>query len=99
MSRRVGDRGSASFGPVKKYLFECVGHRPPLKSYFAGDRAQVNSAQPTRTRFYSARRTHAGIETAMPGDCEEMNPTAALLHMSNDGRKKRFRCVADRQSL
>jgi hypothetical protein len=86
MSRRVGDRDLLSFGPAKSCLFQLVGHQPQLKSYFAGDRARVNSAQPTRTRFYSARNTHAGIVTAMPGDCEEMNPTATLLKLGNDGR-------------
>jgi hypothetical protein len=30
----------------------------------------------TATGLHSARRTHRGIETAMSGDCEEMNPAA-----------------------
>jgi len=98
MPRRVGDRDSVSFDPVKSYLLLLVEFQSQPKSYFAGDRASVNSARPTRTSFYSARSTHGGIETAMPGDCGEMNPTAALLTMSNDGRKKRFR-IANRYSL
>jgi len=30
----------------------------------------------TATSLHSARRTHRGIETAMSGDCGEMNPAA-----------------------
>jgi hypothetical protein len=99
MYRRVGDRDLLSFGPVRKYLFQRVDHESHLKSYFAGDRASVNSARPTRTRFYSARSTHVGIETAMPGDCVEMNPTAALLNLSNVRWSDPFRYISNRHNL
>jgi hypothetical protein len=39
-----------------------------------GDRDSIISAQPTRTRFYSARSIHGGIETIVSGDCAEINP-------------------------
>lgn len=99
MSRRVGDRDRGFSGSVKKYLFERVDHGSQLKSYFADDRARVNSARTTRTRFYPARITHVGIETAMPGDCVEMNPAATLLNLSNDGRNDQFRYLGNRNNL
>jgi len=33
----------------------------------------------------------------MAGDCEEANPTAALLNLSNAGRRERFRKVDNSQ--
>lgn len=44
------------------------------------------------------RNTRAGIEASMAGDCEEVNPTAALLNLSNAGRHKRFRKDDNRQN-
>ncbi len=97
MSRRAGDRDLTGFGSVKICILLSVGHQPQQKSYFAGDRVEVNSARPTRTSFYSARNTHGGIEASMAGDCEEVNPTAALPNLSNAGRRERFRKVGSRQ--
>ena len=39
------------------------------------DCVALNSARPTRTRFYSARIPCRGAHPPRPGDCEEMNPT------------------------
>jgi hypothetical protein len=52
--------------------------RPSLtsESSSAGDRALVNPARLTRTRFYSARKTRQGIATLPSDDCVEMNPAA-----------------------
>ena len=91
MSCRAGDRERTVFGSAKVLILLRVGQQPLQRSYFAGDRVVVNSARPTRTSFYSARNTRAGIETSMTGDCEEVNPTAALLNLSNAGWYERFR--------
>ena len=91
MSRRAGDRERTGFGSAGVLILLHVGQQPQQESYFAGDRVVVNSARPTRTSFYSARNTRAGIETSMTGDCEEVNPTATLLKTSNAGWYERFR--------
>ena len=98
MSRRAGDRKLTGFGSVKICILLSVGHQAQQKSYFAGDRVVVNSARPTRTSFYSARNTRAGIETSMAGDREEVNPTTTLLNLSNAGWCKRFRKDDNRQN-
>jgi len=84
MSRRTGDRERTVFGSARILILLRVGNQPLQRSYFAGDRVVLNSARPTRTGFYSARNTCAGIETSMAGDCEEVNPTATLLSLSNE---------------
>jgi hypothetical protein len=91
MSRRAGDRERTVFGSARILILLRVGQQPQQESYFAGDRVVVNSARPTRTGFYSARNKRAGIETSMTGDCEEVNPTATLLNLSNAGWYERFR--------
>ena len=96
--RRVGDRDWDLFGPVRIYLLLPVGLQPQQESYPAGDRVRVNSARPTRTSFYSAQTTRAGIEAGMAGDCEQVNPTATLLSISNVGWYKRFRKDDNRQN-
>jgi len=78
MSRRAGDREQTVFGSAKILILLRVGHQPRQKSHFAGHRVVLSSARPTRTSFYSARNTRAGIEASMAGDCEEVNPTATL---------------------
>jgi len=98
MSRRAGDRELTGFGSAKILILLRVGQQPQQESYFAGDRVVVNSARPTRTSFYSARNMRAGIETSMAGDCEEVNPTATLLNLSNAGWSKRFRKDDNRQN-
>ena len=57
----------------------------------AGDRARVNSARPTRTRFYSARNPRIGSVPDLAGDCGEMNPTAAPFDPNDEGRSDAFR--------
>ena len=89
--RRVGDRDQVLFGPVGS-----VGFRPwkiaqVLPGSAIGDRDKVNSARPTRTRFYSARSTRGGIATAASGDCAEMNSPAASHRFCDGGRETRFR--------
>ena len=91
MSRRAGDRERTEFGSAGILILLRVGQQPQQESYFADDRVVLNSTRPTRTSFYSARNTRASIETSMTGDCEEVNPTAKLLNLSNDGWYKRFR--------
>lgn len=98
MSRRAGDRELTGFGSARILILLRVGQQPQQKSHFAGDRVVLNSARPTRTSFYSARNTRAGIEASMAGDCEEVNPTATLLNLSNAGRHKRFRKDDNRQN-
>ena len=85
MSCRAGDRERTGFGLAKILILLRVGQQPQQEFYFADDRVVVNSARPTRTSFYSARNTRAGIEASMAGDCEEVNPTATLLNPSNAG--------------
>jgi len=97
-SRRVGDRDWVLFGLVGVERVPPEGLGIGLRTMSAlvggtlpiGDRDSVNSARPARTRFYSARSTHVG-STAMSGDCEEMNPTAASARPADAGRQKRFR--------
>ena len=89
--RRAGDHDWPSFGPPQRCLRPAAGHRPPRPSYGDGDRDSVNSARPTRTRFYSARNTSGGTMTSRPGDCEEMNAPAASQCPRDAGRTIRFR--------
>jgi hypothetical protein len=56
-----------------------------------GDRDKVNSARPTRTRFYSARKTLSETNLGRSGDCEEVNSTATPPCFGDGGRQKRFR--------
>ena len=98
MSRRAGDREQTVFGSARILILLRVGQQPQQKSYFAGDRVVLNSARPARTSFYSARNTRAGIEASMAGDCEEVNPTATLLTLSNAGWYERFRQGDNRQN-
>lgn len=87
MLRRVGDRGLRLSGPQD--------HLPVRKRMLHMDRTKqacgncdnVNSAQPTRTRFYSALDLiPACCKRCWPNDCEEMNPTAASLRLDDAGQ-------------
>ena len=98
MSHRAGDRERTRFDSAKIFILLCVGQQPQQESYFAGDRVVANSVRPTRTSFYSAQNTRAGIEASMAGDCEEVNPTATLRNLSNVGWYKRFRQDDNRQN-
>jgi hypothetical protein len=52
-----------------------------------GNCDSVNSAQPTRTWFYSAPDLHtACCKSGSAGDCEEMNSTAASLRLGDAGQ-------------
>jgi hypothetical protein len=74
MSRQIGDRGLRLSGPESIR----VANQPLVESLrLDGDRALVNPARLTRTRFYSARTTPLSIAPHRPGDCEEMNSAAA----------------------
>ena len=89
--RRVGDRGQLLFGPVGSVALPAWKGAQALPGSAAGDRDKVNSARPTRTRFYSARNTRGGIAIAAPGDRAEINSTAASRRFRDAGRRTRFR--------
>ena len=88
-SHRVGDRDLPLFGPTDG--FARSEQIPGPAGVPAGDRDSVNSARPTRTRFYSARSTRVGNATATSGDCVEMNSPAASPRSCDAGRTIRFR--------
>ena len=75
------------FGPVGSVVLPLAKNAQALPGSATGDRDSVNSARPTRTRFYSARSTRGGIATAASGDCEEMNPPAASHRFCDAGRE------------
>ena len=85
--RRVGDCGLGFSSPqdnlpVRKLLL----HMDRTKQA-CGNCDSVNSAQPTRTWFYSASAYHtACCKSSSADDCEEMNPTAASLCLGDAGQ-------------
>jgi|WetSurMetagenome_2_1015567.scaffolds.fasta_scaffold148220_2 hypothetical protein len=89
-SRRVGDRGERLFGSAGNSSL--LGEKPQASpGPPADDRDSVNSARPTRTRFYSARNPSAAMTIGRSGDCAEVNPTAASPGFGDGGRPPRFR--------
>jgi len=89
--RRVGDRDQVLFGPVGSVVLPPWKNAQALPGSAIGDRASVNPARPTRTRFYSARKKRGGIATAASGDCAEMNSPAASHRFCDGGWETRFR--------
>jgi hypothetical protein len=89
--RRVGDRDQVLFGPVGSDDFRSSKIAQAMPGSAIGDRETVNSARPTRTMFYSARKTRFGKATDASGDCAEMNSPAASRRIRDGGREQQFR--------
>jgi len=71
----------------------CVRIPATRVDFATGDRAQVNLARTTRTRFYSARKKRLGSVPEIAVDRGEMNPAAASERSADARRLKSFRQI------